>query len=177
MLEVEDLAEGYFNDLPSKFFFKQCETASDQQVRYKMHSFIHGMARLISRDICFHLKHDASSCYPLFGTSCHFSLLNDSQQTLLLKGSIQNTRLLTFILMSIDHVSTEIDSKLFSHLKCLKVLGLSGAKLTVLVESISKLEYLRYLNLSDNPISQLPLSICSLSAFTDTKVKKLPQPY
>ncbi|XP_041994187.1 putative disease resistance protein RGA3 [Salvia splendens] len=75
-----------------------------------------------------------------------------------------------------DLHSTQIDSKLFSHLKFLKVLGLSGAKLTVLVESMTKLEYLRYLNLSDsdNPIAKLPVSMCSLLLLQILKLRDCP---
>lgn len=163
----------YFNDLYLRFFFHQCRTASNQ-IRYKMHDLIHGMARLVSKDICFHAKHDHSNCYPLFGNACHLSLLHDGVQPLELEASVKNERLRTFLLMSRNSSSAILDPQLFSYLKFLRVLGLGGAGLTELVDSIEQLKYLRYLNLSDNPISRLPKSVCKIVALQILKLRSCP---
>ncbi|KAL0359351.1 UNVERIFIED_CONTAM: putative disease resistance RPP13-like protein 1 [Sesamum angustifolium] len=52
---LEDLGADYFHDLYSRSFFQQYKNTSNQTT-YKMHDLIHDMARVVSKDICFHTK-------------------------------------------------------------------------------------------------------------------------
>ncbi|KAK4432029.1 putative disease resistance RPP13-like protein 1 [Sesamum alatum] len=173
---LEDLGADYFNDLYSRSFFQQYKNTWNKKTIYKMHDLIHDMARVVSKDICFHTEYNSSNCYPLFGNACHLSLLHDNNQQIELKASLKNERLRTFLLMS-NNVSNrgELHPELFQHLQFLRVLGLSNIGIAELPDSIGKLEYLRYLNLSGNPISHLPESMCRLAALQTLKLTNCPQ--
>ncbi|KAK6127198.1 hypothetical protein DH2020_039059 [Rehmannia glutinosa] len=169
---LEDLGSDYFNDLYLRSFFKQCKSTSNK-TKYKMHDLIHDMARLVSKDICFHAKYTITNCYPLFGNACHLSLLHLGVQPLKLKASQKNERLRTFLAMSnsVAPNGGEVDPQLFLNLQFLRVLDLSRLGLTELPSSIDKLKYLRYLNLSENPILSLPESMCKLVALQTLKLR------
>ncbi|KAL0346120.1 UNVERIFIED_CONTAM: putative disease resistance RPP13-like protein 1 [Sesamum radiatum] len=172
---LEDLGADYFHDLYSRSFFQQHKNTSNKAT-YKMHDLIHDMARVVSKDICFHTEYNSSNCYPLFGNTCHLSLLHDNSHQIELKASLKNERLRTFLMMS-NNVSSsgELHPELFQHLQFLRVLGLSNIGIAELPDSVDKLEYLRYLNLSRNPISHLPESMCRLAALQTLKLTNCPQ--
>ncbi|KAL7084074.1 hypothetical protein ACP275_14G202300 [Erythranthe tilingii] len=172
---LEDLGGEYFNDLHSASLFEQCVSTSNRIV-YKMHHLIHDMARLVSRDVCCHVKNSMLKHYPLFGNACHFSLLRDSIQPLRLQASQKNDRLRTFLVISNNITNGGvIDCQLFLYLQCLRVLDLSRLGLNDLPDSVDRLEYLRYLNLSENRMFCLPESMCKLVALQTLKLKNCSQ--
>lgn len=174
---LENLARDCFNDLHSRFLFQECKGrggAASNQIRYEMHDLIHDLTHFVSKDICFHWKHDPLNHYPLFGNACHLSFLHNSIQPLDLKATQRNERLRTFLLMG-KATECKLDPQLFSHLRYLRVLGLAHAGLNELVDSIDQLKYLRYLNLSDNPIQKLPKSMCKLVALQVLKLRDCPK--
>ncbi|CAA0832877.1 Unknown protein [Striga hermonthica] len=114
-----------------------------------MHDLIHDMARLVAKDVCFHVEHSPSNYFPLFGNSCHLSVLHAGSGPLELKASKKNERLRTFLVM-VSRSSNEapptagLDPQLFLNLQFFRALGLSRAGLTELPGNIDNLVYLRY---------------------------------
>ncbi|KAK6127155.1 hypothetical protein DH2020_039103 [Rehmannia glutinosa] len=160
---LEDLGSDYFNDLYLRSFFKQCKCTSNK-TRYKMHDIIHDMARLVSKDVCFHVKYTMPNCYPLFGNACHLSLLHLGVQPLKLKASQKNERLRTFLVMSNSASPNggEVDPQLFLNLQFLRVLDLSrqsNRAITVLL--INRNIFATLISL-ENPILSLPSPCASL---------------
>ncbi|XP_073138185.1 putative disease resistance RPP13-like protein 1 [Henckelia pumila] len=170
-MRLEDIGSKYFDDLYLRSFFEQDTNARNETV-YKMHDLIHDMSQMVSSDICFQVI-DMSDDYPLFGNTCHLSMLRDSLNPIHLKASEKNERLRTFLMINKNGADGGLlDNDFFSHLRSLRVLDLTRIGLSEFTISSSKpLKFLRYLNLSENKISRVPNSICHLLVLQTLKLK------
>ncbi|KAK6151367.1 hypothetical protein DH2020_014002 [Rehmannia glutinosa] len=166
---LEDVGRHYFDELYSRSLFHLSVNTTPSQTIYEMPDLIHDMARLVSRDVCFH---GTSDCYPLFGNICHLCVLHDSTQPLILKAYEKNERLRSFIIMCPNPESRgEFDDELFENCKSLRVLALKNLDITELPSSFDELNHLRYLDLSENPIPRLPECICKFVGLQTLKLR------
>ncbi|XP_073155763.1 putative disease resistance RPP13-like protein 1 [Henckelia pumila] len=172
---LEDLGRRCFNDLYSRSFFQQ-DTNSSNQIIYRMHDFVHDLAQIVSTDVCLQVTNMRSDCCPLFGDTCHLSMLCDCVESIHLRASQKNKRLRTFLMINKRRAREGLlNNELFAYLQFLRVLDLSRIGLVELTDSFGHLKYLRYLNLSENRISMLPKSVCDLLALQTLKLKNCRQ--
>ncbi|KAL8493633.1 hypothetical protein ACS0TY_024714 [Phlomoides rotata] len=160
-MRLEDIGIDYFKSLFWRSFFQHSGVNIDGRNIYKMHDFIHSMAKFISSHSCLCLEdHQPNQEYTFFRNTRHVSLQFRSVQPLLPKGCLWYKNLSTFRVISAS--SIEVSYDLFLKLKLLRVLDLSRTGLLELPDSIGCLKHLRYLNLSENGFIKLPESLANL---------------
>ncbi|KAL0012917.1 hypothetical protein SO802_008025 [Lithocarpus litseifolius] len=176
-MEMEDIAEEYFQKLAMRSFFQDFEKDEmfDEIESCKMHDIVHDFAQKMTEDVCLTIKGDEEVKIN-FKRVRHLSLI--VEETFL--ESVYEAKNLRFL--NLDFMSSEIvQLKLFDNLTCLRTLHLEGQFILELPNEVEKLIHLRYLKLSCYKIEELPESICNLCNLQSLDVsdcwdlKKLPQ--
>ncbi|KAK4412778.1 putative disease resistance protein RGA3 [Sesamum alatum] len=172
-IRPEDLGNDYFKGLLCRSFFQLSHVNVHGQNIYKMHDLIHDMARLISTHACLRREdnHPTEECTSWRNTR-HFSLLCQSLEPVILKGSVWYKNLRTFRVIRENFGNIQVSYDLFLKLKALRVLELSGLGLDELPDSIDHLKHLRYLNLSENHFRKLPASVTNLFGLQTLKLEQ-----
>ncbi|CAA2967969.1 disease resistance RGA3 [Olea europaea subsp. europaea] len=128
-----------FKNLEMRSFFQELkkDKYDESNISCKMHDIMHDFINYLSKD---------DYCLILYGgvdiKNCDF-------------GKVR-----TFCARNVTQEN--LPSNLFSHLKCVRVLIASDCGLRELPREIGKLIHLRYLDLSFNPIIELPETLCDL---------------
>ncbi|KAL5548741.1 hypothetical protein UlMin_003972 [Ulmus minor] len=132
-----------------------------------MHDIVHDLAMFISGEFCFELN-DSNDLSYLPTKACHLSISTKGSNvsTKIMKVLTSQTRSLrTFLLLSQWYL---LEKSLLHDLflkvgGSLRVLSLSNLHQEMkLPDSIGNMKYLRYLDLSQTSIEELPDSICTL---------------
>ncbi|KAL5548841.1 hypothetical protein UlMin_004072 [Ulmus minor] len=166
---MEDVGKAYLQALISRSFFQPSGTDKSAMV---MHDLVHDLAMYISGEFCFSCG-DSNDLSNLGTKSCHLSYRKRSDDLMKL-GAVSQSRekklmslrtLLALPLLPVyllDKPVLDLHELFLNVGGCLRVLSLDGLRqITKLPDSIGNMKYLRYLDLSDTKIKELPDSICT----------------
>ncbi|VAH22415.1 unnamed protein product [Triticum turgidum subsp. durum] len=154
---VEDIGRDCFSEMVSVSFFQPVYERCDTY--YVMHDLIHDLAQSLSKEHCFRLEDDKVEEIP--HTVRHLSVCVESM--IQHKQSIcklPHLRTIICINPVIDVIS-DVFNQILRNSK-LRVLYLSAYNSSKLPESIDELKHIRYLNIIDTSITELPRSLCTL---------------
>ncbi|KAI5682886.1 hypothetical protein M9H77_04114 [Catharanthus roseus] len=179
--ELEDVGIRYVKELCLKSFLEEVE-AFDSFITCKMHDLVYDLAVSVSKNECLILDKQRGKTHQ---KSRHVTLNNHA----LLQNEVSNSilepkRIRTIFLHPVVTRSQGVFSlgDCISRLKYLRVLDLSYSHLDTLPLSIGDMKHLRYINLSGNDnIKSLPSTICRLQSLQTlrlvlcTQLQKLPR--
>ena len=166
--EKEDVGDEYFLELLSKSFF---QLSTSDTSRFVMHDIVHDLAKFVGNETCLHLggKLENDSQHPISESIRHLSYIPHDYNTFKrFERFHKRSQLRTFINLSMDelnfggYIRNKVVKELIPGLEHLRVLSLSGYKISEIPDSFGKLKHLRYLDLSETPIQCLPDSIGNL---------------
>ncbi|CAL4945640.1 unnamed protein product [Urochloa decumbens] len=128
-------------------------------LKLRMHDMVHDLARYVAADE-FSYTNGATNINTKGGkANCHYHLLiNQNETSLTYKAFPTKIR----ALHSRECDKMNLPEQAFSQTLCLRVLDLSGCRVSQLPSSVCKLNVLRYLDASNLPISNLPKSLYCL---------------
>lgn len=161
--KMKEVGDEYFNDLVSGSFFQQ---SSSHPSCFVMHDLMNGLAKFVSREFCYTL--DDANELKLAKKTRHLSYVRAKHGNLKkFEGTYETQFLRTFLLMEqsweLDHNESEAMHDLLPTLKRLRVLSLSQySYVQELPDSIGNLKHLRYLNLFQASLKNLPRIIHAL---------------
>ncbi|TYG47994.1 hypothetical protein ES288_D11G387700v1 [Gossypium darwinii] len=143
MPQIKDLGHQYFQDLVSRSFF---QTSSKDKSRFVMHDLINDLAQVVAGEICSKLEGDKK--WKFSNRTRHSSYIAGTYDTVKkFEAFDQVNSLRTFLPLILGY---------------LRVLSLSGYRITELPDVFENLKHLRYLNFSNTHIKCLPDSLCTL---------------
>ncbi|XVF82108.1 hypothetical protein PTKIN_Ptkin16aG0018100 [Pterospermum kingtungense] len=162
---MEELGAEYFDILLKKSFFMTVYNSC-----FKMHDLMHDLAVSVSCQVCsFVLESNSMMGSGIPKRTRHLSLLEGQYDNAdELRVILKTKRLRTFYLINFpsDNISCLLSPKalkvLFAREQRLRVLSLPHFQHAELPESIGKLKYLRYLDVSYSALERLPESLCTL---------------
>ncbi|XP_028755828.1 putative disease resistance RPP13-like protein 1 [Neltuma alba] len=170
-MTLEEVGEGYIDDLTSRSFFQPLPENHEYIIRdrhFVMHDLIHELATHVAGDFYFRLRENRNKIGPMTRhLSCNFQnyLGLDHEVFQKLKG------LRTFI--GLESPFENASHILSSNLKYLRTLSLAGLpNLKMVPGSIGNFIHLRYLDLSYTNIASLPDSICKLYNLQTLKLRE-----
>ncbi|KAF5475916.1 hypothetical protein F2P56_007671 [Juglans regia] len=158
---LEDIGNGYFDDLLRKSFFQEVKDGKDDSTKvYRMHDLIHELAQSVAGNEFLKLEHGRPTPSDLAKTR-HSSVVCNFPSSAIPPALLKVTRLRTLLLLSPGFSSEELPF-LPTNFMYLRVLDISGSGIKKLQKSIGNLVSLRYLDLSKTSIQALPDTICDL---------------
>ncbi|KAM6576783.1 hypothetical protein CsatB_028620 [Cannabis sativa] len=156
----EEIGEEYFDNLVSRSLFQRL---SRYDSKFILHDLVHDLAMFVSGEFCMAAE-DNNNLRNLSNKTRHLSHTTtpvtdcDSVR----EGLSRAQNLHTWIELS-TACENKITVEFFVERKFLRVLSLHSFSVSfVLPDSINKLKHLRYLDLSQNIIIEIPSSICML---------------
>ncbi|KAK2386186.1 putative disease resistance RPP13 protein [Trifolium repens] len=165
----EELGNEFFNHLVSISFFRQSLVMPLWTGKYyfTLHDLLNGLAHSVSGESRLRIEGDNVQDIPERTRHIWCCLdLKDGDRKL---EHISKTEGLHSLMVEAQgygdqrfKISTNVQQKLFSSLKYLRMLTFSGCNLLELADEIRNLKLLRYLDLSYTEITSLPNSICML---------------
>ncbi|XP_060966152.1 putative disease resistance RPP13-like protein 1 [Cannabis sativa] len=158
---LEEAGEEYFDNLVSRSLFQR---SSRDDSKFIMHDLVHDLAMFVSGEFCMAVE-DNNSSELLSNKIRHLSHTTTSVTNCdsVRNGLSRALNLRTWAELSTITSHNEITIEFFLATKFLRVLSLLSFSMpAMLPDSISKLKHLRYLDLSQNLIIELPSSICML---------------
>ncbi|KAK9912975.1 hypothetical protein M0R45_036804 [Rubus argutus] len=170
---LEQVGDGYFNDLISRSFFQSKPTQEhdpigESECLFTMHDLINDLAKFVSGEFCFRLEDHNSS--DIVGKTRHFSYMKRKVGTdgcpnfdALCKAKSLHT-FVSFEKLYISSRGLWPASNCLGllDLKCLRLLDLSRYDVRELPDSIGNMKHLRHLDLSHSSIEKLPDALCTL---------------
>ncbi|KAK8330038.1 hypothetical protein V6Z12_A11G367000 [Gossypium hirsutum] len=163
MPQIKDLGNQYFQDLVSRSFF---QISSNDKSRFVMHDLINDLARIVAGNTCSKLEGDmhqfskrtrhSSYIVTMFDTVKKFKAFDETNSLRTFLPFIFTNYCLEFYLTKVVLVD------LLPRLGYLRVLSLSGYRITELPDVFENLKHLRYFNFSHTQINNLPDSLCTL---------------
>ncbi|XP_030964872.1 putative disease resistance protein RGA3 [Quercus lobata] len=183
-MELEDIAEEYFEKLAMHSFFQDFwpdEVNDDKIKSCKMHDIVHDFAQFMSKNESFVIDSDKK-----LETDCQIARhlhLEISKEMQHLESIYHAKCLRTLFLLShdMDYEFEMLLSNSFHHFKCLRTLILD-CPIKKLPDAVENLIHLRCLFISENvKIVKLPETFCNLCNLQTLKIenhgcfKKLPQ--
>jgi Leucine-rich repeat (LRR) protein len=164
---MEEVGNEYFLTLESRSLFQK---SSDDKSCFVMHDLVSDLAKSISRQFILRLEGDCSP--EIVNNIRHLSYFSKQGFHSLKKFETLHKakRLHSFLHLNIlswdwpyYYLNGKVLFDLLPTLRCLRVLSLSNYQnSTELPDSIGKLKYLRYFDLSFTEVQRLPDSICQL---------------
>ncbi|KAB2006747.1 hypothetical protein ES319_D11G368900v1 [Gossypium barbadense] len=164
MPQIKDLGNQYFQDLVSRSFF---QTSGKDKSRFVMHDLINDLAQVVAGEICSKLEGDKK--WKFSNRTRHSSyIVSDYDTVKKFEAFDQVNSLRTFLPLMFSSaypgpfLTNVVLVDLLPRLGHLRMLSLSGYKITELPDVFENLKHLRYLNFSNTPIKCLPDSLCTL---------------
>nr|XP_028962705.1 putative disease resistance protein RGA3 [Malus domestica] len=160
--EKEIIGRRCFDNLVMRSFFQDFEKDDNGNIgRCKMHDIVHDFLQYLTQHECFtmEVKGGNNTINPLGDKIRHLTLMLAPEGPLscVSFSSYDLRTLATF-----DSKFNVVNSTLFSQLKHLRTLNLSGHCIEVLPEEIGEMVHLRFIDLSKNPLKRLPNGVCNL---------------
>uniref|UniRef100_A0A6N2LGL8 Rx N-terminal domain-containing protein n=1 Tax=Salix viminalis TaxID=40686 RepID=A0A6N2LGL8_SALVM len=161
--KMKEVGDEYFRDLVSRSFFQQ---SSSHPSCFVMHDLMNDLAKLVSGEFCYTLG-DANGL-KLAKKTRHLSYVRAKHGNLKeFEGTYETKFLRTFLLMEqsqeLDHNENAAMHDLLPTLRRLRVLSLPQySYVQELPDSIGNLKHLRYLNLFQASLKNLPRIIHAL---------------
>ncbi|GAU20836.1 hypothetical protein TSUD_120280 [Trifolium subterraneum] len=165
----EELGNEFFNHLVSISFFRQSVIMSLWNGKYyfTLHDHVNDLAKSVSGESCLRIEDD--NVQDIHERTRHIWCCLDSKDGHRKLERIHKTKGLHSLMVAAQgygdqrfKISTNVQQKLFSRLKYLRMLSFSGCNLLELAGEIGNLKLLCYLDLSYTEIASLPNSICVL---------------
>ncbi|XP_039687700.1 putative disease resistance RPP13-like protein 1 isoform X2 [Medicago truncatula] len=157
----EELGNEIFSDLESISFFQ-----ISHRKAYSMHDLVNDLSKSVSGEFCKQIKGAMVEGSLEMTRHIWFSLqlnwVDKSLEPYLVLSSIKGLRSLILQGSYGVSISKNVQRDLFSGLQFLRMLKIRDCGLSELVDEISNLKLLRYLDLSHTNITRLPDSICML---------------
>lgn len=158
--QLEDIGNQYFEDLVNQSFFKR---SPHNEQNFVMHEVVHGLARSVSREICFRWE-DVD--FDVSDRARHSSFFLGLSKPTNFQSLYKAKKLRTFLLQRAFMflaLPKDLDlHAMLQELRCLRVLCFNQVSFSDLPESIGNLKHLRLLDLSQTWITRLPASINNL---------------
>ncbi|KAF3952401.1 hypothetical protein CMV_022034 [Castanea mollissima] len=188
-MELEVIAEEYFEKLAMRSFFQDFEKDEDSDGRIigcKMHDIVHDFAQFMIKNESFKIDGDKK-----LEIDCHSARhlhLKISKEMQCLESIYRAKNLRTLYLRTLYLLSQEKDYEFemlllnsFQHFRCLRTLILD-CRIVKLPDAVENLIHLRYFHMSENvKIEELPETFCNLCNLQTLNIentncfKKLPQ--
>ncbi|XP_050278693.1 putative disease resistance protein RGA3 [Quercus robur] len=183
-MELEDIAEEYFEKLAMRSFFQDFRNDEDNDgkiISCKMHDIVHDFAQFMSKNESFVIDSDKKleiDCQ--IARHLHLEISKEMQH---LESIYHAKSLRSLFLLShdMDYEFEMLLSNSFHHFKCLRTLILD-CPIKKLPDAVENLIHLRCLFICENvEIEELPETFCNLCNLQTLKIenhryfKKLPQ--
>jgi len=165
----DELGNEFFNHLVSISFFQQSVTMPlwDGKYYFIMNDLVNDLAKSVSGE--FRLRIEDGNVQEIPKRTRHIWCCLDLEDGDRKLDHIHKIKGLHSLMVEVQgcgdqrfKISPSVQKNLFSRLKYLQVLSLSGCNLVELTDEIRNLKLLRYLDLSHTEIASLPNSICML---------------
>ncbi|KAJ0483320.1 putative P-loop containing nucleoside triphosphate hydrolase, leucine-rich repeat domain superfamily [Helianthus annuus] len=159
----------FFEELLSRSFFQH---APNNESLFVMHDLMNDLATSVAGE--FFVRLDSEAKKDIGVERLKYRYMSFVRETYVtyekFKGFAEAIKLRTLLATSVGmveswrgfHLSSKILTDLLPELPLLRVLSLSGFRISELPESIGTLRHLRYLNLSRTWITHLPEKVCNL---------------
>ncbi|KAJ0860257.1 putative virus X resistance protein-like, coiled-coil [Helianthus annuus] len=168
--EEQCLGRKYFGELLSRSFFQH---APNNESLYVMHDLMNDLATSVATEFYLRLDNESEKNIKKMKLDKyrHMSFVCDEYVAYKKLQVLENSKCLrTFLATSVGEVeswryfylSNKVLTDLLPELPLLRVLSLSGSRISEVPESICTLKHLRYLNLSQTHITHLPEKVCNL---------------
>ncbi|GLT30353.1 hypothetical protein SLA2020_051570 [Shorea laevis] len=152
--EMEDIGDDYFNDLLSYSLFEDAKTDSYRSViTCKMHDLIHDLAQSVSEPQTLILGNGSQG--NITAATRHLNLVSDEDMAAVEIGDDMQKLHTLFSKTDVFHNKP-------ANFKKTRVLSLCGANIRELPAVLRKLKHLRYLDVSETKIKELPEFIIRL---------------
>ena len=166
-LQLEDVANEYCMDLLWRSFFQDAKEDNwGNIISFKMHDLIHDLAQSVSRIECTFVDSNAKDYVNEKVRHLSFPSYNvfEKNLNLLVKARKVRTFIFTFESQVPPQKMVEESTlvRLISNFRCLRAVDLHDLKIVKVPDSIDKLTYLKYLDLSKSDIEVLPSSFIRL---------------
>ncbi|KAJ0851169.1 putative P-loop containing nucleoside triphosphate hydrolase, leucine-rich repeat domain superfamily [Helianthus annuus] len=169
--EEQQSGHKFFDELLSRSFFQR---APNNESLFVMHDLMNDLATSVATEFYLRLDNESGKNIKKMKLDkyCHMSFVCEEYVAYEKLKALENAKCLrTFLATFVGEVepwrkkiclSNQILTDLLPKLPLLRVLSLSGFKISELPESIGTLRHLRYLNLSQTHITHLPEKVCNL---------------
>ncbi|XP_058738246.1 disease resistance protein RGA2-like [Vicia villosa] len=158
---LESIARDYIDELHSRSFLQDFEDFGHFYY-FKVHDLVHDLALYVAKDECVAVD---SHTRNISQQVRHFSIVDNGSLDSALFPKSKSVRTVLFPIGGVGLESESMLDTWISRYKYLRILDLSDSSFHKLPDSISKLEHLCVLNLSNNcKITRLPYSICKLQS-------------
>ncbi|XP_024024813.1 putative disease resistance RPP13-like protein 1 [Morus notabilis] len=156
---IEEVGEEYFEVLISRSLFQK---SSSSQFLFTMHDLVNDLATFVSGK--FSLRLDDDDLPNLISKARHLSYSNGTTYNLRRFEALSEAKCLrTFLPIGWGNVKElPFFNQLLSAVRFLRVLSLCMYPIIELPESIGNLKHLRYLDLSETQIKEIPNPVCTL---------------
>ncbi|KAK4435987.1 putative disease resistance protein RGA3 [Sesamum alatum] len=161
--EMEVIGREYFDDLAMRSFFQdfvEDEVGINRVIWCKMHNMIHDFATFLMKNECLIVERVDGGTGTVSAQKARHLYIMQAE------GMTKNTN--PFSICQTDKLRSyfcsgnEIPLNLFSRLKRVRLLSLRGCNLESIPKEIGNLIHIRYLDLSSNPMKDLPETIYEL---------------
>ncbi|XP_058106801.1 putative disease resistance protein RGA3 [Magnolia sinica] len=179
--EIEEIGGLYSADLLRRLLLQDAELDDYKNIVIcKMHDLVHDLAQFVSGSDCSTVEIRKQASSNLNNIRHSFLIFSDEAGEV---ASIPVTLFKAHKLRTLlrDSRISRVPQNLFHHLRYLRALDLSGARIQKLSRTIGRLKHLRYLDLSYTDIVELPeevsncINLQTLRLNRCEKLKKLPR--
>lgn len=158
---MEEVGDGYFNDLVARSLFQRSSHFGHES-KFVMHDLVHDLAMFVYGDFCFRFD-DSMNVERLTKKTRHLLHQVSIDDDQLWKGRFEAKHLHTLKVPRRYSFNHELFKEVLKGGRCLRVLSTSAnIDIQMLSDSFGNLKHLRYLDLSNSEVAELPHSICTL---------------